>query len=94
MKDNSPEAHIFVLIHKMDLVREDLRELILRDKEAEIKKKSLGMNLTVFGTSIWDESLYKVGYTCEIKFLNYLFFIYFYILINQGLVINCLLIDS
>ena len=60
MKINSPDAHIFVLIHKMDLIREDLRDAALQEKDLEIRKKSAGMNLTIFGTSIWDETLYKV----------------------------------
>lgn len=60
MKVNSPDAHIFVLIHKMDLIREDLRDAALQEKDIEIRKRSSGMNLTIFGTSIWDETLYKV----------------------------------
>jgi Ras-related GTP-binding protein A/B len=59
MQENSPNAHVFVLIHKIDLIRKEAREVILREKEQEIRKKSSNMNLTVFATSIWDESLYK-----------------------------------
>ena len=60
MKTNSPDAHIFVLVHKMDLVRQEIRASVLQEKQSEIVKKSHGLQVTVFGTSIWDESLYKV----------------------------------
>ncbi|KAK2573419.1 Ras-related GTP-binding protein A, partial [Acropora cervicornis] len=42
---NSPDAKIFCLIHKMDLVQEDQRDTPL--------------DCTCFRTSIWDETLYK-----------------------------------
>ena len=55
----SPGAHIFVLIHKMDLVRRD-REAIFERRVRELEGESGGVQVTAFGTSIWDESLYKV----------------------------------
>ena len=51
----------------MDLVREESRNSVLKEKEAEIQKKSSGMKWTVFGTSIWDETLYKVCFFLKKK---------------------------
>eukprot|EP00128_Syssomonas_multiformis_P009665 Colp12_sorted_trinity150504_noHs@35540 len=56
---NSKEAQIFCLIHKMDLVQEDQRDLIVAEREQELKRRSLPLNITCFPTSIWDETLYK-----------------------------------
>ncbi|KAI8844158.1 rraga protein [Chytridium lagenaria] len=59
IQTNSKDAKIFCLIHKMDLVQESTREEMFRQKEAELKERSLPLNITAFGTSIWDETLYK-----------------------------------
>ncbi|KAJ3057190.1 hypothetical protein HK097_011195 [Rhizophlyctis rosea] len=56
---NSKDARIFCLIHKMDLVQEDQREALFREREAELKRRSLPLSITAFKTSIWDETLYK-----------------------------------
>lgn len=56
---NSPEAKIFCLVHKMDLVQDDQRELIFRDREDDLKRLSKPLECTCFATSIWDETLYK-----------------------------------
>ncbi|KAG6800306.1 ras-related GTP-binding protein A [Apis mellifera caucasica] len=56
---NSPEAKIFCLIHKMDLVQEDQRDLIFREREEDLKRLSLPLECTCFRTSIWDETLYR-----------------------------------
>lgn len=55
----SPEAKIFCLIHKMDLVQEDQRESIFRTRQEDLKKLSLPLDCTAFRTSIWDETLYR-----------------------------------
>ena len=57
---NSKDAKIFCLIHKMDLVPEDQREQIFLQRETELKQISLPLKIQAFGTSIWDETLYKV----------------------------------
>ena len=57
---NSKDAKIFCLIHKMDLVPEDQREQIFQQRETELKQISLPLKIQSFGTSIWDETLYKV----------------------------------
>ena len=62
MEENSPDARIFVLVHKMDLVAEEERELILDDRKRLIEEScnSVGVqHFQCFGTSIWDETLYK-----------------------------------
>ena len=58
---NSKDAKIFCLVHKMDLVPEDKREQVYREREQELKRGSLPLQATCFATSIWDESLYKVS---------------------------------
>lgn len=56
---NSPDAKIFCLIHKMDLVQEDQRDLIFKEREDDLKRLSKPLDCTCFRTSIWDETLYK-----------------------------------
>ncbi|KAK3744762.1 hypothetical protein QZH41_013315 [Actinostola sp. cb2023] len=56
---NSPDAKIFCLIHKMDLVQEDQRDLIFNEREEDLKRLSKPLECTCFKTSIWDETLYK-----------------------------------
>jgi len=56
---NSPDAKVFCLIHKMDLVQEDQRELIFHERDSDLKRLSLPLQTTCFRTSIWDETLYK-----------------------------------
>ena len=55
----SPDAAVFLLVHKMDLARENRKEK-LEKKTKEIQESSGDVGITVFGTSIYDESLYKV----------------------------------
>eukprot|EP00752_Nemacystus_decipiens_P002446 g2303.t1 len=56
---NSPDARVFVLIHKMDLVSEENRETVFMNRKQVISDISGGVDLTFFMTSIWDETLYK-----------------------------------
>jgi len=56
---NSKDAKIFCLIHKMDLIPEDQREQMFKTREAELRPISLPLKITCFKTSIWDETLYK-----------------------------------
>ena len=55
----SPSAAVFLLVHKMDLARGS-REQTLERKARELQQASDDVPVTVFGTSIYDESLYKV----------------------------------
>ena len=61
LSQNSPEASVFCLIHKMDLVQAELRERLYQERSAVLREKSRGMDsdITTFATSIWDETLYK-----------------------------------
>ena len=56
---NSPEAKVFCLVHKMDLVQDDQRELVFKEREEDLRRLSKPLNCTCFATSIWDETLYK-----------------------------------
>ena len=56
----SPNAAVFLLVHKMDLARGPKAETLAR-KSKELKEASGDVEVTVFGTSIYDESLYNVS---------------------------------
>eukprot|EP00124_Ichthyophonus_hoferi_P002791 Ihof_evm2s207 gene=Ihof_evmTU2s207 len=56
---HSPDAKVFCLIHKMDLVQEEQRDMIFADRTTELELRSKPIVPTCFSTSIWDETLYK-----------------------------------
>lgn len=66
----SPDAGVFALVHKMDLVRGDA-EAVFRAKKNELEATSRDANITVFGTSIWDESLCKARGNGPVSFTFY-----------------------
>lgn len=57
----SPEAKVFVLLHKMDLVQIDKREELFELMMEKLQRISNPFHFKLVGlpTSIWDESLYK-----------------------------------
>lgn len=55
----SPDAAVFLLLHKMDLVRGP-KGPAFDKKKKELEEASGDKPITVFGTSIYDESLYRV----------------------------------
>lgn len=58
----SPDAKLFVLIHKMDLVPEEDREAVFEERRLLIEGQAntrFSFQMTFFKTSIWDETLYK-----------------------------------
>lgn len=62
LKKYSPDAKIFVLLHKMDLVQLDKRDELFHLMMKKLKETSSDYGfpeLVGFPTSIWDESLYK-----------------------------------
>ncbi|KAJ7161492.1 Gtr1/RagA G protein conserved region-domain-containing protein [Mycena crocata] len=63
LRQFSPEAAVFLLVHKMDLARDKGATFERKKKELqEQSEKGQGQaltSLTVFGTSIYDESLYR-----------------------------------
>jgi Ras-related GTP-binding protein A/B len=54
----SSEASVFLLVHKMDLVTGD-KVAVLERRTRELQSESGTVPVKVFGTSIYDESLYK-----------------------------------
>lgn len=70
LRRHSPDAAIFLLVHKVDLVRASKKN-ILKKKKKELKDASEEMPITIFGTSIYDESLYKVRFPlCDAHTMN------------------------
>jgi Gtr1/RagA G protein conserved region len=62
IEENSPDARIFVLVHKMDLVAEEDRQAIFEDRKRLIAESCISCGVEHFKcypSSIWDESLYK-----------------------------------
>jgi Ras-related GTP-binding protein A/B len=59
ISENSDDARVFVLIHKMDLIPLDQRDAVFEERSSLIKAHSKGLNVSCFKTSIWDETLYK-----------------------------------
>lgn len=62
LKKYSPDAKIFVLLHKMDLVQRDKRQELFQIMMSKLQETSSAYgfpSLVGFPTSIWDESLYK-----------------------------------
>lgn len=66
LTDLSQNAKIFVLVHKMDLIREDMRDETFAEKSARIMEATgptFKDKTQCFRTSIWDETLYKAWST-------------------------------
>lgn len=59
MQQNSNDAKIFCLVHKMDLITEEQRDFVFKQKESELRSVSMPQKINVFRTSIWDETLYR-----------------------------------
>ncbi|PWZ02796.1 hypothetical protein BCV70DRAFT_197057 [Testicularia cyperi] len=67
----SPDAQVFCLLHKMDLVDKTRRASVYSSRVKELRRKSrevaqaassrpvTGFRINCFATSIWDESLYR-----------------------------------
>lgn len=55
----SPDATVYTLLHKTDMLAVDQQSAVLKDKRAEVEKRAIPSLIHTFGTSIWDESLYK-----------------------------------
>ena len=60
LSEYSPNASVFTLVHKMDLVQNDYRDRVIADRTSAIKAHSGSFSDSVktYGTSIWDQSLY------------------------------------
>lgn len=62
LKEVSRSCRIFILVHKMDLVEDRMRQLLLNEFIKKIEQRCTNLkyfeNVNFNGTSIWDESLY------------------------------------
>lgn len=54
----SQDAKVFCLIHKMDLISDEQAASVFSEREMDLKRRSLPLQIQCFGTSIWDETLY------------------------------------
>jgi len=59
IRQNSENAKIFVLLHKMDLLTEEQRERCYNQKYNALAAIALPLKINCFATSIWDETLYR-----------------------------------
>lgn len=62
LRSHSPNAKLFILLHKYDLLNGG-SDVWAKGREAEIKKAALPTLSHLYCTSIWDESLYRVSYS-------------------------------
>lgn len=56
---NSPNAKVFCLVHKMDLIEAKERNKVFKNRENELIELSKPKEIKCFKTSIWDETLYR-----------------------------------
>lgn len=59
LAEYSPEAQLAVMIHKMDLVAPEDQERVFLERKSLLQTRAGGLPMSVFATTIWDESLYK-----------------------------------
>jgi Ras-related GTP-binding protein A/B len=59
LRSLSPDARIFVLVHKADLIPPHDRVNVFNRASDNIRNITAGMTTECFLTSIWDETLYK-----------------------------------
>ncbi|EPY28688.1 ras-like small GTPase [Angomonas deanei] len=70
LRQYSPQAKVFVLLHKTDLINKEVRSQIINNRKEEILKaiNSDGSDIQFFGTSIWSDSLY-LAYSAVVRSL-------------------------
>lgn len=60
IRQQSPKAKIFCLIHKMDTILEYKQEIFTKHAiQLQKEAKTFDLAITCFATSIWDETLFK-----------------------------------
>jgi Ras-related GTP-binding protein A/B len=59
IQQNSRDAKIFALIHKMDLIPENKRDKVYQQRASDVAQAAIPLKARCFPTSIWDETLYK-----------------------------------
>eukprot|EP00871_Galdieria_phlegrea_P003892 jgi/Galph1/4503/GphlegSOOS_G3150.1 len=62
---SSPNAKVYCLLHKVDLVPEHQREAVFDERKRRVDEASKPISVEFFATSIWDETLYK-AWSCMI----------------------------
>ncbi|RKP35116.1 ras-related GTP binding B, isoform CRA_a, partial [Dimargaris cristalligena] len=55
----SKDAKVVCLLHKMDLVGTDVQDKVIHDKTVELRKRTGKMPVEIYGTSIFEPSLYR-----------------------------------
>lgn len=71
IRQYSPKAKVFVLLHKIDLIHKDIREEIFAARKREILScidAGDCSDIEFFGTSIWSDSLY-LAYSSVVRSL-------------------------
>jgi Ras-related GTP-binding protein A/B len=56
----SPEARIFILIHKMDLLNNDERPILFKTWVETVKETCQKTPVVIFASSIYEDSLFRV----------------------------------
>lgn len=59
INQNSPDAKIFCLLHKTDLVTEQELAMICNERKPQIQEITKPVTCSCFTTSIWDETLFN-----------------------------------
>eukprot|EP01029_Cantina_marsupialis_P006714 TRINITY_DN17408_c0_g2_i1.p1 TRINITY_DN17408_c0_g2~~TRINITY_DN17408_c0_g2_i1.p1 ORF type:complete len:303 (+),score=73.84 TRINITY_DN17408_c0_g2_i1:111-1019(+) len=59
LREHSPDASVFCLVHKLDLIPPEARGKAFAEKVASIEEQAGDTEVTCFGSSIWDETLFK-----------------------------------
>jgi len=59
IEENSKDASVFCLLHKMDNIPESQREATFVERAQELTNTDTFVPILCFGTSIWDETLYR-----------------------------------
>ncbi|KAI1982247.1 GTP-binding protein gtr1 [Ophidiomyces ophidiicola] len=59
LEEYSPTAFVFCLIHKLDLIQSEHRHRVCEERAALLRSRSESFEIITFGSSIWDQSLYK-----------------------------------
>lgn len=75
LQEFSPNAHIFCLVHKLDLIQAEHRQRICDERASLIRSHSGPFEIETFGSSIWDQSLYKAWAGIVHKLIPNLFII-------------------
>ena len=59
LRQFSPSARVFVLVHKIDLISPGERNAVFAAQAEEPRAVAAPTPLEIFATSIWDETLYR-----------------------------------